>query len=102
MDPMPEPITDFYIVEFPSPAHAEAIAAKISDAYLTMVRQDGALRPVIWAGSPLAESGVLFLSVGAVHAAQAAGINVTPIRHIPAEELPIHRTLLLGTPQDRV
>ena len=99
---MPEPITEFYVVELPSPVHAEAIASEISDAYLAMSRQDGALRPVIWVGSPLAQGGVLFLSVGAVQAAQAAGLNIVPVRRIPREELPQHRTLLLGSPQDRI
>jgi hypothetical protein len=100
---MPVPITEFYVVELPTPGHAEALAAYISNAYQRSgVRQDGALRPVIWAGSPLAERGMLYLSVGAVQAAQAGGLNLTTLRRIDREELPPHRTLLLGSPQDRV
>jgi len=100
---MAEPITEFYVLELPTPRHAEALATHVSDAYRRNPdRQDGALRPVIWAGSPLAPNGVLYLSAGAVQAAQFSGLNLTPLRRISAQELPMHRTLLLGTPQDRV
>jgi hypothetical protein len=100
---MPEPITAFYVVELPTPRHAEALAAFISEASRqNPARQDGALRAVIWAGSPLAEHGVLYLSVGAVQAAQSGGLNLTPLSRISPQELPQHRTLLLGTPQDRL
>jgi hypothetical protein len=100
---MPEPIVDFYVVELPTPHHAESLASYISEAYLRNAdHHDGALRPVIWAGSPLAPNGVLYLSVGAVQAAQSGGLDLAPLRRISAQELPMHRTLLLGTPQDRV
>ena len=100
---MPNRITDFFVVELPSPPHAEALAARISSEYRQAgIREDGLLRPVIWAGSPLASRGVLYLSVGAVRAAEGAGIQLEPLTPISHRELPMHRTLLLGTPRDRV
>jgi hypothetical protein len=102
MTAMPDRITDFYLVEVPTPRHAELLAARISRQYLNAgVRQDGVLRPVIWTGSPLAERGVLFLSIGAVRAAEGSGLSLAPLRPVAAHELPAHRTLLMGMPLDR-
>jgi len=99
---MPDRISDFYVVELPTPRHAEALAARISSEYRDSGgRADGVLRPVIWAGSPLADRGVLYLSIGAVRAAEGIELSLGPLRRITSQELPAHRTLLLGTPRDR-
>jgi hypothetical protein len=102
---MPEHITDYYLAEFPTPVHAEKTAARIADACLkrgVVIGAEGPLRAVIWTASPLADTGALYLSVGALQVAQAEGITITPSRRVPAEELPAHRALLLGEPRDRV
>ena len=102
MTAMPDRITDFYLVEVPTPRHAELLAARISNHYRnSAVRQNGVLRPVIWTGSPLAERGVLFLSIGAVRAAEGGGLSLAPLRRVAVHELPAHRTLLMGMPRDR-
>ncbi|HXW97172.1 MAG TPA: hypothetical protein VEI47_06260 [Gemmatimonadales bacterium] len=100
---MSEPITDYYVVEFASPADAERVANYIADTSVAQGRQmrQGALRPVIWTSSPLAPKGALFLSVGALELAREVGIELRPMRRISAEELPAHRTLLMGEPGDR-
>lgn len=99
-------IHEFHVIELPTPLHAEAVANFLSHYIATVyqrgrVHGDGAGRPVIWAGSPLAATGMLYLSPGAVEAARAAGLNIDPARCVSARELPAHRTLLLGTPEDR-
>jgi hypothetical protein len=102
---MSERITDYYLAEFPTPVHAERTAARIADACQARRHATGIeapLRAVIWTGSPLAETGALYLSVGALQVAQAEGIPITPTRRVPVEELPAHRALLLGEPRDRV
>ena len=98
---MTDPIDHYYIADFPTPAHAEKIAFRIADA-ARETSIDGPLRPVIWTASPLAPTGRLYLSVGAVQLSQAHRIPLTPVSRIPAEELPPHRALLLGEPQDRI
>jgi hypothetical protein len=100
---MPDRITDFYVVDLPTPRHAEVLAERIANDYRhSGVREDGVLRPVIWAGSPLADRGVLYLSIGAVRAAEGGGLSLGPLRRVSPQELPAHRTLLLGAPRDRV
>jgi len=51
--------------------------------------------------TPLAATGTLYLSVGAMLAAEMVGVAVRPVHRIAAEHLPAHRALLLGTPDDR-
>ena len=97
---MTDPIEFYYIADFPSPAHAEKIAFRIADA-ARETPIDGALRPVIWTASPLASTGRLYLSTGAVQLSQEHRIPLTVGERVPAEELPPHRALLLGEPQDR-
>jgi hypothetical protein len=102
---MSEQITDYYIAEFPTPLHAERTAARIAEVCQRRgiaASTEGPLRAVIWTGSPLAERGTLYLSVGALQVAQAEGIQISPTRRIPAEELPAHRAMLLGEARDRV
>jgi hypothetical protein len=102
---MLEPITDYYVAEFPTPSHAEKTAKAIADGCLALGMEyeaDNALRAVIWAGSPIAAIGMLYLSVGALQMAQEIGIPIVPMRRIMAEELPAHRALLLGTQEDRL
>jgi hypothetical protein len=95
---MPESITDYYLAEFASPSDAEAVARQLGD-FLAKHRngwREGALRAVVWTGSPLAAKGALYLSVGALDAAAAAGLTIKPSRRVPTEELPAHRSLLIG------
>ena len=102
---MPDPITDYYLAEFPSPELAEQTARVIADTCFThglVAGNTSALRPVIWSGSPLATTGTLYLSVGAIQVARALGITLAPVRRVEVEALPQHRTLLLGDSKDRV
>ncbi len=96
---MPESIADYYLAQFDSPADAETVAQQIGD-FVAYQGGDGwrsgALRAVVWTGSPLAAKGTLYLSVGALDAAAAAGLTIVPSRRVPREELPAHCTLLVG------
>jgi len=98
---MPDQISDFYVVEFPTPHHAEQMAARLAELCVGQQLPDGPLRPVVWMGSPLSDVGRLYLSVGAVQSAHRAGLGLTPVGRVAAEQLPLHRTLLLGGPGDR-
>jgi hypothetical protein len=99
-----EPIPDYYVAEFPTPDQAERIARAIADGCFALGMEyeaNNALRAVIWAAAPIAATGTLYLSVGAMQIAQEMGIPIVPTRHLVAEDLPTHRALLLGMPQDR-
>jgi hypothetical protein len=102
---MVEPITEYYLIEFPTPDLAEEVAGTIADCCLAhglVVGNESPLRPVIWSGSPLAATGALYLSVGAVNVARVLGLALTPARRVAIEELPLHRTLLLGEARERI
>lgn len=97
-----EPITEYYLIEFLTPVHAEQAANAVSAACSTLRVDSWPFRPVIWLASPLGPTGTLYMSVGAVEIARAIGLPVNPVCRVPIEQLPKHRVLLVGEVRDRI
>lgn len=100
---MPEKIHEYHAIQFPTALEAVAVASKIQNAVVSpsgLKWMSGPSRAVIWTGSPIAKEGNLYLSSGAITAAQSAGIGLPPGITISASALPPDRTLVLGDSSD--